>query len=104
MIHTNMRRVEIYIYDTSDESKVQEMIAENNLLGFTKNVIPENTERWRLTDFYFDEKKIIGYWIDPEPDDDSGTIDIIFYIGSTSFRTPVSKEKIKFFEDILKNI
>ena len=99
-----MKSIPIYIYDTAIKEKIQELIDENESLGFEKNKnIPKESVKYDLVKFWFDEDKLIGYWIDNSINDDTKTLDIIFYIGSTSFRTPYTDENRSFFNLILDN-
>ena len=88
-----MQSIPIYIYDTAIKEKIQALIDENESLGFEKNKVPSNKIKFILVDFFFDEDKFIGYWVDTDINDDSGTVDIVFYIGGSSFRTPFSEER-----------
>jgi hypothetical protein len=83
-----MKKIKICIQDS-------EKISENDILGFEKN----NTIN--LTDLYFDETQLSGYWIDPAVDKDGGQ-DIIFYIGGLSFVTPYNTMSEKILKDCLK--
>jgi hypothetical protein len=97
-----MKSIPIYIWDTAPREKVQALIDENEALGFEKNKnIPKVEDKMMLVDFNFDDKKFIGYWIDNDIHDDSHTRDIIFYIGGTSFRTPLLTSTINLFNQIL---
>jgi hypothetical protein len=82
-----MKTIKIYIQDN-------DKIGENDDLGFDKNKGVYN-----LIDFYFDETQLLGYWVDPEIDTKMGTQNIIFYLGGTSFSTPLTLES----EIILKS-
>jgi len=53
----------------------------------------------KLTDFCFDSKCFVGYWIDKE---DEGN-EIKVYIGSQSFLTPYDKKIIETFDSILNH-
>lgn len=89
-----MQSIPIYIYDTAVKEKIQALIDENESLGFEKNKnIPSPKIKFILVDFFFDEDKFIGYWIDKDINDESGTVDIVIYIGGSSFRTPFSEER-----------
>ena len=75
-----MKTIKIYIQDN-------EKIGENDNLGFDKN-----NNIYNLIDFHFDETQLSGYWIDHEIDTKMGTQNIIFYLGGTSFSTPLTLE------------
>lgn len=99
-----MKKVPIYIFDSSAKKKIQALIDENETLGFEKNIISnKNNHDYQLVDFPFDENTLIGYWVDPDKDDDTGTYDIVFYCLGTSFRTPYSEELKDFFNFVLLN-
>ena len=87
-----MKSIPIYIYDTAIKEKIQELIDENESLGFEKNKIKEPKIKYSLVNFNFNEEKLLGYWIDNSVNDDTQTLDIVFYISGTSFRTPYSEE------------
>ena len=82
-----MKTIKIYIQDT-------EKIDENDSLGFDKN-----GGIYNLVDFNFNEMQLLGYWIDIEIDSKMGTQNINFYLGGTSFATPLTLES----ETILKS-
>jgi hypothetical protein len=82
-----MISIDIYIKDS-------EKISENEMMGYEKN-----DHIYSLVPFYFKEDHLSGYWEDVEIDTQMGTINIIFYVGGSSFCTPYSKET----ETILKN-
>lgn len=71
-----MKTIKIYIFDSAK-------LSENDDLGFAKNDLCCN-----LIDFNFDETQLVGYWIDPDIDDDTKTRDIVFYLNGQSFKTP----------------
>jgi len=75
-----MKSIKIYICDS-------EKVSENDDLGFAKN-----DKLYNLTDLYFDETQLSGYWIDPDVDSKIGTQNIIFYLDGTSFITPLTLE------------
>ena len=75
-----MKTIKIYIQDN-------EKVSENDDLGFEKN-----KGIYKLIDFCFDETQLFGYWIDPDIDSKMGTQNIIFYIGGSSFTTPLTLE------------
>jgi hypothetical protein len=74
-----MKVIKIYIQDN-------EKVSENDSLGFEKNKV------YNLTDLYFDETQLSGYWVDPDIDSKMKTQNIIFYLGGTSFTTPLTLE------------
>jgi hypothetical protein len=74
-----MKIIKIYIQDN-------DKVSENESLGFEKNKV------YNLTDLHFDETQLSGYWIDPEIDTNMGTQNIIFYMGGSSFSTPLTLE------------
>lgn len=99
-----MITIKIYIYDPKPKSIIQNLIDENDRLGFEKNKIDKTEEdrpKHQLVDFNFDERRVLGFWCDPDMDEDTGTFDLIFYIDGTAFRTPCNNEKIKIFTEIL---
>jgi hypothetical protein len=99
-----MITIPIYIYDSSKKEKIEKLKDENEDLGFEKNKISEgNIFNYRLTDFRCDENVISGFWIDPDRDNDTGTIDIVFYFDGTSFRTPYSKKVEMYLISLLKD-
>ena len=99
-----MKSIPIYIYDTAIKEKIQLLIDENESLGFDKNKIPSVKVKFVLVEFFFDEDKFIGYWVDTDINDDSGTVDIVIYIGGTSFRTPYTEERQRFLNQLLSQI
>jgi hypothetical protein len=96
-----MKSIPIYIYDTAIKEKIQALMDENESLGFDKNKIPSTKVKFILVDFFFNEEQFIGYWVDLDINDDSGTIDIVIYIGGSSFRTPYSEERQRFLNQLL---
>lgn len=98
-----MITTQIYLFDDSKKKATQKLLDENELLGFEKHKVDLNdlNVKYKLTDYFFSEKDFNGFWIDPDKDDDYGIRDIIFYVGSVSFRTPNTKEKILEFIKII---
>ena len=84
-----MRTIKIYIFDS-------EKIDENESVGFRVN-----KDTVRLVDFHFDETQLSGYWIDPEVNDDTGSQDIIFYLGGVTFKTKWSPQNEKILRECL---
>lgn len=74
-----MKTIKIYIQDN-------DKVSENDSLGFDKNKV------YNIVDFHFDETQLSGYWIDPDIDSKMKTQNIIFYLGGTSFTTPLTLE------------
>jgi hypothetical protein len=99
-----MQTLPIYIFDYAVQEKVQKQLDENELMGFKKNPVTEKDliVPCTITEFYFNERKLSGYWVDPDKNDDSGTInDIIVSIGYQSFRSPYSQELINLLNSLL---
>jgi hypothetical protein len=96
--------VPIYIFDSAKKEAAEKLLRENEDLGFTKNKINENDLKamYKLLDFVFDESAFVGFWLDPEKDDDTGTKDIVIYIGNFAFRTPYTDKTYNFLCNILK--
>ena len=90
-----METIEIYIYDITKKGLVDKLLEENENLGFEKNKIDQirTKNKYALIDFHFNPRHLVGFWIDPDVDDDTNTIDIVLYIGSSSFRTPFTRNK-----------
>jgi hypothetical protein len=103
MTPNNLVSVPIYVWDSAPKEKLQELIDENERLGYIKNKIPKLVTDMAIVDFYFSPSQFTGYWIDVSVNDDTHTMDIIFYIGGTSFRTISKAETVLLFNDILKN-
>ena len=98
-----MRVIQIYIYDTAKKQLADKLLQENEDLGFEKNKVSKADLQasYNLVDFFFDEKQLTGFWLDPGRDDDTKTVDIIIYIGGLSFRTPHSKQKVEQLTELL---
>jgi len=80
-----MKTIKIYIQD-------DEKISENDDLGFIKN-----NKLYNLVDFHFDETQLLGYWIDPDIDSETNRQNIMFYLGGTSFSTPLTPNQKQFY-------
>ena len=84
--------VPIYIEDSAK--------AEENLnLGFAKN-----KNCMELVDLHFRPERLSAFWVDPDMNDDTGTKDIILYIGDRAFRTPHSKETYEMLKSCIDKI
>lgn len=100
-----MKTIPIYIFDYAIREKVQKQLDENESMGFKKNNVTENDLKvpYTITEFYFSESKLSGYWIDPDTDNDSGNKnDLIIFIGNQSFRSPYSADLIYLLNSLLK--
>lgn len=87
-----MKTVKIYIRDYGEEEKREDL----GLPGI------KGTDK--LVDFFFNEKLLSGYWIDPDEDDRTGGFeDICFYLNGEGFRTPFSEATLLMFDEILQS-
>lgn len=84
-----MKNIKIYIQDS-------DKVSENEDLGFKKN-----DEPYSLTDLYFDETQLSGFWIDKEVDDRMGTLNIVFYLNGVSFCTPFNDNSLRELKECL---
>lgn len=99
-----MNTIPIYIFDFAIREKVQKQLDENIDMGFKKNNVTEADLKvpFSVVEFYFNERKLTGYWIDPDKNDDSGNMrDIIVFIGYQSFRCPYSDNLILLLNSLL---
>ena len=81
-----MNKIPIYVY--TDNSEKEER------LGM------EIDRKMRLMELEF--TYIDCLWIDDEIDEDTGTVDIKFYINGTTFITPFTKERIELLRSCLR--
>jgi hypothetical protein len=86
-----MKTILIYVVDNAK-------LEENEKIGFEMNKVKPT-----LIPFSFNEKHFVGYWVDPDENDDTGAFDIIFYMGGDVFKTPYKKETEELFKSILNS-
>lgn len=87
-----MKTVKIYIRDLDVEEQ-RESLGLPALKGTDK-----------LVDFFFNEKALTGYWLDPDENDKTVAFyDICFYLHGEYFRTPFSEATLSMFDEILKS-
>ena len=79
--------IPIWVYDREKSSKKE-------LTGKTG----VNTRKATL---YLNAEDIICFWVDDEIDDETGTKDILFYVGTISFRTQWSVKREAWFRNII---
>jgi hypothetical protein len=87
-----MKTIKIYIRDEKGEE-------ERETLG-----LPKLKGTDTLVDLVFNEKTLLGYWIDPDENDSTGAFaDICFYLNGEGFRTPFNEKTLLMFDEILKS-
>jgi len=55
-------------------------------------VLDQDMKTCVLVDLHVDINNLIGFWVESEKHYETQTVDITFYMGAMSFRTPYSKE------------
>jgi len=65
-------------------------------------VLDQNLRTCAIVDLHVAINNLIGFWVDDEKNYETQTVDIIFYMGAMSFRTPYSKEIEEIFIDHLR--
>ena len=84
-----MQCVDIYLIDYDESDR-------NESLGI------KNKQNPKKTAFWFNDALFSGFYIDDEIDDYTDSEDIVFFVGSSSYRTPFNPETFELFTSILR--
>lgn len=95
-----MITIPIYITDYELQRIEQEENDRLANLGVKSN---KSKVQQKLVPFNINEQHLSGFWIDPDFNDDSKTIDIVIYVHGNSFRTPYTNEMESRLIDVLTN-